>query len=377
LVVKRSVARAAAARRIVLVGALTAFALATSTATSAAARPTIWVSPSGADANSGAKGSPVQTIAEAWRRASGHGGTISLLSGAYTGNGYLQLRGVAGGPVTIEAAPQARATITDQVSLWGVRGLTMKNIHFASPGRGVTGDWPLSVDGCSSNVTIAGGSGLRFAVVQAYHVLFKGGSWGGYRTEGDQDSMVTSDPSRCDTPGQPRTHGIVFDGVTFHDVFWGLSSSQLVKSHPDCLEANGPVSDLTIKNSRFLRCSNSFLMLSTNGMEGGGLSNLTIEHNVFRDLGDSFFGIQLGDGTTDQGWPPCSNVVFRSNTYDPGNHTVTGYAYAPLRIGCRGQGHARIVGNTLKMRNYEHLVQVTSGPPWFTVWRGNTWPIGR
>ena len=98
-----------------------------------------------------------------------------MLGGAYTGNGYLQLRGATGGPVTIEAAPQARPTITDQLSLWGVRGVTMKNIRFGSPGRGVTGDWPLSVDGCSSDVTIVNGSGLRFAIVQAYHVLFKGG----------------------------------------------------------------------------------------------------------------------------------------------------------------------------------------------------------
>jgi hypothetical protein len=367
----------AAARRIVLVGTLTALALGTSAPSSAAPRPTIWVSPSGADANSGTRGAPVQTIAEAWRRVLVRGGTIDLLAGAYTGNGYLQLRGVAGGPVTIEAAPQARPAITDQVSLWGVRGLTMKNIHFASPGRGVTGDWPLSVDGCSSNVTIVGGSGLRFAVVQAYNVLFKGGSWGGYRTDGDQDSMLTSDPSRCDPPGQPRTHGIVFDGVTFHDVFWGLSSAQLTKSHPDCLEANGPVSDLTIKNSRFLRCSNSFLMFATNDMESPGLRNVTIEHNVFRDLGDSFFGIQLRDGTADQGWPPCSNVVFRANLYDPGSHAVSGVNYAPVWIACRGAGHAQIVGNTLRMRNYERLVQVTSGPPWSTVWRQNTWPIGR
>lgn len=372
-----SVARTALARRITLVAALAAFALATSAATGATGKPTIWVSPSGADANAGTRGAPVKTIAEAWRRVLRRGGTVDLLDGAYTGTGYLQLRGQAGGPVTFQAAPKTHPTITDQVSLWGVRGLTVKNIRFASPGRGVTGDWPLSVDGCSSNVTIVGGSGLRFAVVQAYNVLFQGGSWGGYGTDGDMDSMVTSDPSRCDTPGQARTHGIVFDGVTFHDVFWGQSAANLVKSHPDCLEANGPVSDLTIKNSRFLRCSNSFLMFNTNAMESPGLRNITIEHNVFRDIGDSYFGIQMWDGNASDGWPTCSNVVFRANLYAPGNHTVSGYLYAPFKIACRGAGHARIVGNTLRMHNYENLVQVTSGPPWNTVWSRNTWPIGR
>jgi len=374
--VQHSVAQAAAARWIALAVALAAVVLVTSAPTSATARPTIWVSPSGADANSGAPSAPVRTIAEAWRRVLGHGGTVELLAGAYTGSGYVQLRGAPGGPVTIEAAAKAHVAITDQVSLWAVRGVTLRNIHFASPGRGVTGDWPLSVDGCSSNVTIAGGSGLRFAVVQAYHVRFQGGSWGGYGTDGDQDSMLTSDPSRCAAPGQPRTHDIVLDGVTFHDVFWGLRSADLVKSHPDCLEANGPVTDLTIENSRFLRCSNSCLMFNTNDMEAPGLRNITIEHNVFRELGDSYFGIQLTDGTADQGWPTCASVIFRANTYDPGDHHVGGVAYAPIRIACRGAGHARIVGNTLKMRNYERLVQVTSGAPWYTVWRGNTWPIG-
>jgi hypothetical protein len=331
----------------------------------------------GADANSGTRRAPVQTIAEAWRRVLGRGGTIFLTAGTYSGNGYLQLRGEPRGPVLIVAASQAHPAITDQVSLWGVRDLTMKNIHFASPGRGLTGDWPLAVDGCSSNVTIVNGSGLRFAVVQAYNTVFEGGSWGGYQTDGDQDSMLTSDPSRCDTPGEPRTHGIVLDGVTIHDVFWGISSARLVSSHPDCLQATGPVSDLTIKNSRFLRCSNSFLMFPTADMGSAGLHNVTIEHNVFRDLGDSFFGIQIYDGTADQGWAVCANVVFRGNLYEPGNHAVTGVPYAPLRIACRGPGHARIVDNTLKMRNYDRLVRVTSGSPWFTVWRHNTWSTSR
>ena len=357
----RSVAWVAVARWITFVGALIAFALGTSASPSAAAGPAIWVSPSGADANSGTQRAPVQTIAEAWRRVFRQGGTIILLAGVYTGNGYLQLRGRPGGHVMIEAAPQARPAITDQVSLWGVRDLTMKNIHFASPGRGLTGDWPLAVDGCSSNVTIAGGSGLRFAVVQAYNTRFEGGSWGGYQTDGDQDSMFTSDPTRCDTAGQPRTHGIVLDGVTIHDVFWGISSARLANSHPDCLQATGPVRDLTIKNSRFLRCSNSFLMFPTDAMGSAGLYNVTIEHNVFRDLGDSFFGIQIYDGTADQGSAVCANVVFRGNLYEPGRHAVTGVNYAPLRIACRGRGHARIVDNTLKMRNYDRLVQVTSG----------------
>ena len=373
---KRPVAYAAAAHRIVLVGALVVFALATSAPTSATARPTIWVSPSGVDGNSGTRQSPVRTVAEGWRRVFARGGTLVLLAGTYTGNGYLELRGKAGGPVTIEAAPGARSTIADQVNLWGVRDVTMKNINFASPGRGLTGDWPLAVDGCSSNVTIVDGSGLRFAIVQAYDTVFEGGSWGGYRTDGDQDSMLTSDPSRCDTPGQPRTHGIVLDGITIHDVFWGISSARLTNSHPDCLQATGPVSDLTIENSHFLRCSNSFLMFPAHDMGSAGLHNITIEHNVFRDLGDSFFGIQIYDGTADQGWAACSNVVFRDNLYAPGNHAVTGVPYAPVRIACRGAGHVRIVDNTLKMRNYDRLVQVTRGSPWFTVWRHNTWSPG-
>lgn len=372
----RAVARTVAAQRLVLGGALVAFALATSAATRPTARPTIWVSPSGLDANAGTPLAPVRTIAEAWRRVARRGGTVDLLAGTYTGTGYLELRGATGGPVTIEAAQRARPAITDQVTLWGVRDLTMKNIHFASPGRGATGDWPLAVDGCSTNVTIVDGSGLRFAVVQAYNTTFEGGSWGGYRTDGDEDSMLTSDPSRCDTPGQPRTHGIILDGVTMHDVFWGISSARLAISHPDCLQGTGPVSDLTIKNSRFLRCSNSFLMFPAHDMGSAGLRNVMIEHNVFRDLGDSFFGIQIYDGTADQGWAACANVVFRGNLYAPGNHAVTGVAYAPLHIACRGPGHVRIVDNTLKMRNYDRLVGVTSRSPWFTVWRHNTWSTG-
>jgi hypothetical protein len=111
-------------------------------------------------------------------------------------------------------------------------------------------------------------------------------------------------------------------------------------------------------------------------MGSAGLHNVTIEHNVFRDLGDSFFGIQIYDGTAGQGWAPCANVVFRGNLYEPGNHALTGVAYAPLRIACRGPGHARVVDNTLRMRNYDRLVQVTSGPPWNTIWQRNTWPAG-
>ena len=318
----------------------------------------------------------MRTIAEAWRRVMSRGGTIMLRAGTYSQGGPLQLRDAAGGPVAIEAAPGARVSIADQVSLWDVRNVTLKNIHFLSAGRGLTGDWPLAVDGCSSGVRIVNGSGLRFAVVQAYHVLFKGGAWGGYGTDGDQDSMITSDPTRCAAPG-PITHDIVFDGVTFHDVFWGLSSARLTRSHPDCLEANGAVSDVTIKNSRFVRCSNSFLMFATNAMGEPGLRDIVIEHNVFRGLFDSYFGIQLADGTAADGWPTCSGVVFRSNLYDPGASAPTGVPFAPLRILCRGQGHARIVGNVLRMRNYENLVQVSRGPPWYTIWSGNKWEATR
>ena len=131
---QRSVAQAAAARWIALVLALAAVALVTSAPTSATSRPTIWVSPSGVDANSGARSAPIRTVAEAWQRVLGHGGTVELLPGTYTGSGYVQFLGAPGGPVTIEAAAKAHVAITDQVSLWAVRGVTLRNIQFTSPG---------------------------------------------------------------------------------------------------------------------------------------------------------------------------------------------------------------------------------------------------
>ncbi len=70
---------------------------------------------------------------------------------------------------------------------------------------------------------------------------------------------------------------VLVDGVTFHDVLFTDESTWGGK-HPDCLESYGFTANVTIRNSRFERCGNTFIGWYT---DFGSNSGLVVENNLF------------------------------------------------------------------------------------------------
>ena len=123
-----------------------------------------------------------------------------------------------------------------------------------------------------------------------------------------------------DSAPRPQTN-ILFDGVTFHDVFYstdltGCSGDaggclEWGASHPDCFEINGYVDGVTIQNSTFYHCGNTMLSLYT---DQGDINNVTAQNNTFRDMAPtSYYGIQWVDTAAHT----CNNDKFINNTYMP------------------------------------------------------------
>src|SRR5262245_54178286 len=211
--------------------------------------------------------------------------------------------------------------------------------------------YELLLDACNSNITLVGSTGRRFVILEGNDgVTFRGGSWGGYGSPDDEDSAIgtagASGPERrCGGRLAPPAHDILFDGVTFHDIFWGKPKSQWGGSHPDCFEINGYADGVVIRNSTFVRCQDSFFAIYPTQ---GDIRNVTVEDSRFVDLGDTTY---YGSQSVSEGFNYlCGGIVFRGNTWLPGNPNAKG-PYSSIRAMCAtlpGAAPEQIVGNTFQ-----------------------------
>ena len=167
---------------------------------------------------------------------------------------------------------------------------------------------------------------------------------------------------------------IVFDGVLFHDVFWGVPSSEWGGSHPDCFEINGYVAAVVVRNSRFVRCASTFMQINP---DQGDILNATFEKNVYKQLGDeSWYGIQI----TSAGKPGrCGNVIFRRNTYLPSNPEAKTWPNGPIRTDCEPspepQPSSRPTTCSSAHRRRTNA-PATRRPPYNTKWQHNLFLTG-
>ena len=299
----------------------------------ATARPagSLYLSPAGSDAGSCSAAAPCATLQRAFALAQ-PGQTVELAGGTYPSQtlGRSQKSGTA--HVVFRPAAGAQVSFSGRLTLDGAAHVTLVGFKLARPGPS---DRSLFVDACTTDVTLDKVSGETFFVLEGTsHIRFLGGSWGGYGTAGAQDSGIgTSEaagPGRsCEGAPATPAHDIVFDRVTFHDVFWNVPASAWGGSHPDCLELNGYVDGVTIRNSRFERCASTFLMI---GPDQGDIGHVTVERSVFTELGpESWYGIQITSG----GKPSrCAGITFRGNTYLPRTRDAATWPDAPIRTDC-------------------------------------------
>jgi hypothetical protein len=329
----------------------------------------VFLSPGGSDAAACTRAAPCKTLVRGLQAAPS-GGTVRLAPGRYPG------QALSGGSArTVTFLPTSgRVVLAGRLTLAGVRNVRLVNFSFPRSDP----QYELLFDACNSGVTLVGSTGRRFVILEGNaHIHFEGGSWGGYSRPGDEDSAIgtagaTGPDRQCNGRLAPPAHDIVFDHFTWHDVFWGKTVAQWGGSHPDCFEINGYANGVTIRNSMFLRCQDSFLAIYT---DQGDVVHVAVEHTTFRELGDTTW---YGSQWLSQGGHRCGAILFSGNTWQP-NNPHGRYPYSSIRAGCEpppGIGPVQIIGNSFQRGPVSADCALETAPPYHTVWRGNTFSLG-
>jgi len=297
------------------------------------------------------------------------------------GSATITISAASGYTVSFEEAQNSYR----YVWLNGLRHVTFKGIGFGHNNAGNSTP-NLRID-CSRSVTLENASGRRFFMFEGNaDFTFKGGDWGGYSTPGEEDSTMGTTgaygPQRTcpgDSSPQPQKN-ILFDGVTFHDVFWissctvvnGGQCSQWGGSHPDCFEINGYVDGVTIVNSTFFHCGNTMLSLYT---DQGDINNVTVRNSTFRDNAAwSWYGIQWVTTASFD----CSGDRFVNNTYAP-NAPNAWYPNTPPRFACNtpSASTATVVsGNSFQQAPPPTECTASKANPYLTSWSNNSYASG-
>ena len=277
-----------------------------------------------------------------WRRAyaiAQAGDTISVAGGTYEGGTLTGSK-----KVTFRVAAGETARVDTKIAFTSAENLTLYGPLDTAPAYDKGEFYSMSVDGCSSNVELHDVSGRTFDVTDsARNVRIYGGDWGGYKDRPhSSDSVVGGNIQHPAGPscGDGIVRDLVLDGVRFHDVQF-VDESQWDGAHPDCLESHGAFVNMTIRNSTFERCGNTFFGIYT---DWGSFSGLLMENNLFtKTTKDTFWGLQVGikPGFT------CANIVFRYNTYDP-DEPNAGNRHAPMLIDDCAGSPTQVYGNIIR-----------------------------
>ncbi len=297
--------------------------------------------------------------------------------------------------ITIAAAPGYTVGFDpadgDPVWLHELHNVDLTNIGFGTRNVGARGgfDGNLRID-CSSNVTLTNATGRRFHMFEGNtNVLFEGGSWGGYASPGEEDSSIGTtewdgpgETCRGDSAPKPSSY-ITFDHVTFHDVFPNSSASSWGGSHPDCFEINGYTTHVTISNSEFRDCGNTFFSLYGNQ---GYDYDLTFRDNWLHDLNDrpdsdEWYGIQIHSNPNSSRTPGAGrlgNVLLTGNRIEPANPHAPG-PYSGLYVtaaNAPGMSPVTITRNTLAILQPPSVCEQSRSAPTLAAWSANTWTAG-
>jgi hypothetical protein len=327
---------------------------------------TLVLSPGGNDVGPCTSAAPCASLQRAFDLAA-PGSVVELRNGSYPAQ---ELGGDRGGLVTFQPSRGATVTMGGRLTLAGAKNVKLVDFNFPRSDP----SFELLFDACNANITLQNSSGRRFFMLEGNSdITFDGGSWGGYSDPGDEDSAIgtagADGPNRfCNGTLAGPVHNVVFDHFTWHDVFWGKTVAQWGGSHPDCFEINGNVDGLTIRDSAFVRCQDSFLAIYTSQ---GSVSNITVERTVFLNLGDTtYYGnqwVSLVPGST------CSAIVFRNNLWLPNNPGAL-YPFSSIRANCppaAGQAPVQITGNVFQAPPMPNDCAVMTAAPYGTVWRNN------
>jgi hypothetical protein len=321
------------------------------------------VSPTGADNRPCTATAPCASLQRAFDVAK-PGQHVVVLPGSYPGQTLSGDKG-GGDRVVFEAGRGGTVTFVGRLVLSGLARATLRGFTFSQsiPYQGIE----LT---CTHGVTLEGLVGKEIAMLEGNRdLVVRGGSWGGGNIPSVEEDpgVIGGNREICGASGSVNRN-VLIDGVTFHDSYWGATSREAYgSSHPDCFQFYGGVDGVTIRNSAFIRCGDSFIGAYP---DFGDIRNIVIEKNVFRDLGNfTFFGMQFS-GT---GHPHvCQGITFRGNVYWPNNPQSLS-PYSTIRTNCGG---FVVTGNLFQDAPSRDFCETISSPPVSASWRDNVFVRG-
>jgi hypothetical protein len=223
----------------------------------------LFVSPSGSDANACTRAAPCQSFDRAYHVAR-PGQVVAVLAGSYPTQ-----------TITADATKHAPAVVFAPRTAGSVRvkNVTVLGSYIDLDGLTIAGIWYVGVNSSSTaqaaqphDVVLRDVKASNFFITGASDVSVLGGKIG---PTVDNAAQIKG-CYQCRYAPQ----NITIDGVTFRDF-----SRKTGGKHMECLHVY-PAQGLTIRNSRFFNCAIIDLFLENYGA-GGDLRDITIENNVF------------------------------------------------------------------------------------------------
>ena len=278
----------------------------------APAAATLYLSPSGGDANPCSSAKPCKTLNRAYKLAA-PGQTVELAAGTYSDTAILPDSSKTSS-ADVLFRPAAGATVTFSAQLHvSAQHLELRGMRFTSK---------LWIEAGAADVTMRGNTLKNFDLysngTQSSHdISFIGGSVG---PSADENSRIASNgPS---TSASPKN--ILIEGVDFHD----FTISPGSEAHVECLQV-WAVDGLTIRNSKFRNCAvfDIFLQKLPEGAAATP-SNILIENNFFDCCSSGYYSIRLADhaGTS---W---KNVTIRNNSLNKEINPDPSVPYSNVKI---------------------------------------------
>ena len=240
--------------------------------TNACPPASVFLSPSGNDANNCSAQAPCRTLDRGYKAAA-PGALVQLAGGSYPGGtiGYDPAKNGAGARVTMAPAPGQPVSVTGELMV-SAQHLELRDMTMA-------GGW--QTDASAADVLMRNLDSVHLFINSSQQVSVIGGRIGPFN--GAPLSYHPQIAASTATP--PRD--ILIDGVTFHD--WRVASAG---QHTECLQIGGG-DRITVRNSRFVNCEATGNMHITHyGPPSPVTRNVTIENNFFSTTINGYYSIQ-------------------------------------------------------------------------------------
>ena len=188
------------------------------------------------------------------------------------------------------AVAQAGQTVSLAPGSYGSGSLT--NAHKAVTFSGSGSFSNISLQ-CTTGITLSGLNSVHLGIYAGNDSLtIKGGrfGYGTYQTNNENDPVVIGDAAGDCSNGN-LSEGVVLDGINVGGYLFPNGNHGT--AHPDCLQFYGGSDGVTLRNSTFDGCDDSFIGAFP---DFGVIRNVLIENNTFRNLDDdvTYFASQWG-----------------------------------------------------------------------------------